>query len=127
MPSVRIELKEGQTPSFIKSFMDLVHQSMVEVVKIPADDKNIRVLEYKPDFFVSKPPYEYFIEIAMFAGRSKETKSELFKTIVSKLQAVLNIEPANVFIIVNDPPKENWGLRGGISGADIQFGFKIEV
>jgi 4-oxalocrotonate tautomerase family enzyme len=107
--------------------MDLVHESMIESLMIPADDKNIRLLDYDSDCFDSKPPYEYFIEIIMFAGRTKETKSKLFKSIVAKLQDKLDINPQSVFIVINEQQTDNWGIRGGISASDIKLDFKVNI
>jgi phenylpyruvate tautomerase PptA (4-oxalocrotonate tautomerase family) len=127
MPVVRIEIKRGQTKEFKLQFMDTVHESMMETLKLPAGDRNIRLMEYDADFFDTKPPYEYFIEIIMFAGRTKETKSVLYKTIVKKLQEKLDIHPETIFIVVNEQPTDNWGIRGGISATDIQLGFKVNI
>lgn len=55
--------------------MDSVHESMIETLMIPSDDKNIRLLDYDSDCFESKPPYEYFIEIIIFADRKKIRKA----------------------------------------------------
>lgn len=107
--------------------MDTVHESMIETLMIPADDKNIRLLDYDSDCFDSKPPYEYFIEIIMFAGRTKNTKSKLFKSIVDKLHDKLDINPHSVFIVINEQPTDNWGIRGGISASDIKFEFKVNI
>lgn len=107
--------------------MDSVHDSMIETLKIPADDKNIRLLEYDPAFFDTKPPYEFFIEFLMFAGRTKETKSRLFKSIVDRLHDKLGIDPKSVFIVINEQPADNWGIRGGISASDIIFDYKVNI
>ena len=127
MPIVKIDIKKGKSKDFKRTFMDSVHESMIETLRIPSDDKNIRLLDYDSDCFVSKPPYEYFIEIIMFAGRTKETKSKLFKTIVDKLRDNLDINPNSVFIIINEQPTDNWGIRGGFSASDIQLDFKINL
>jgi hypothetical protein len=39
----------------------------------------------------------------------------------------LSPETKDVFIVLQEVPVENWGLRGGIAATDIDFGFKIEV
>lgn len=127
MPLVRIELIKGKSKEFKRALMDSVHESLVEILMIPENDKNQRLAEYDPDCFDSKPPYEYFIELTMFAGRTKETKSKLFRSIVDKLQHYLNIEPQSVLIVINDQPTENWGVRGGIPASDIKMDFKIEI
>jgi 4-oxalocrotonate tautomerase family enzyme len=127
MPIVKIDLKKGKTKDFKRIFMDSVHGSMIETLMIPSDDKNIRLLDYDSDYFDSKPPYEYFIEIIMFAGRTKETKSKLFKSIVDRLHDKLDINPQSVFIVINEQPTDNWGIRGGISASDIKLEFKMII
>jgi len=127
MPVVKIDLKEGKSKDFKRIFMDSVHESMIETLMIPSDDKNIRLLDYVSDCFESKPPYEYFIEIIMFAGRTKDTKSKLFKSIVDRLNDKLGIIPHSVFIVINEQPTDNWGIRGGISASNVQFDFKINI
>jgi len=127
MPLVKIDLKKGKSSEFLKTFMNVVHDCMVEVLLLPADDRNQRLTEFDPAFFQSKPPYEYFIEIIMFAGRTKETKAKLFKYIVSALNDKLQIEPTKVFIVINEQPKENWGIRGGISATDVSFDFNVNI
>lgn len=127
MPTVKIDIKKGRSKDFKRIFMDSVHESMMETLMIPADDKNIRLMEYDPDCFDSKPPYEYFIEFIMFAGRTKETKSKLFKSIVEKLHDKLGVAPESVFIVINEQPTDNWGVRGGISASDIKLDFKVNI
>ncbi|HUM88351.1 MAG TPA: tautomerase family protein [Prolixibacteraceae bacterium] len=127
MPVVKIELIKGKSKEFKMIFMDTVHESMVETLKIPANDKNIRLMDYDADCFDTKPPYQYFIEIIMFSGRTKETKSKLFRSLVDKLHDKLNIDPQSVFIVINEQPTENWGIRGGISASDVQLDFTIAL
>jgi len=127
MPIVRIETKTGKSKDFKRKLMDTVHESMVECLQIPVDDKNIRLLTYEPDCFDAKPPYEYFIEITMFAGRTKETKDRLFKSLAEKLHDALGINPQSVFIVINEQATNNWGIRGGISASDVKFDFRIDI
>ena len=127
MPIVKIDLKKGKSKDFKRTFMDSVHESMIETLMIPTDDKNIRLLDYDSDCFDSKPPYEYFIEIIMFTGRTEETKSKLFKSLVDKLHDKLDINPKTVFIVINEQPTDNWGIRGGISASDVNFDFNINL
>jgi phenylpyruvate tautomerase PptA (4-oxalocrotonate tautomerase family) len=127
MPITKIVLKKGQPKDFRKGLMDSVHESLVEIFKIPPIDRNQMLSEFDEEYFTAKPPYEIFIEITVFSGRTKETKAALFKSIVVKLQKNLQVNPEKVFIVINEQPVENWGIRGGISAADIKFDFKINV
>jgi len=126
MPTVKIELREGKDKETLVKLRDQVMDSVVEALHLPDNDRNIRLIEYKPDFFQMKPPCEILIEITLFAGRTKETKKKLYQLIVESLPKI-NIEKERVLIILNEQPLENWGIRGGISAAEIDLGFKVDI
>ena len=48
----------------------------------------------------------------MFPGRTKEQKAKIYEEITRALQEKLAIQPTDVFIVLNEPPNENWGLAG---------------
>jgi 4-oxalocrotonate tautomerase family enzyme len=127
MPSVRIDLIEGKSPEFVKQLIETVGECVVNTLQLPVDDKNIRAMEYKTYAFMAKAPYQYFIEVYLFAGRTKETKAKLFQSIINSLERVLDINPKEVFIILNEQPKDNWAVRGGIQASDIDLGFKVDI
>jgi phenylpyruvate tautomerase PptA (4-oxalocrotonate tautomerase family) len=127
MPTVKIELKKGRDKQTLLKIRDLVLDSVVESLKLPADDRNIRLIEYEPEFFQMKPPYEMLIEITMFSGRTKETKKRLYQTIVEKLDSNGLMNKNKVFIILNEQPAENWGIHGGIPADEIDLGFKVNI
>ena len=52
------------------------------------------------------------IEITMFPGRTKEQKARVFTEIVGELERRLGIANTDVFIVLHEPPDENWGLSG---------------
>ena len=66
------------------------------------------------------------IEITQFPGRSKEAKRNLYQAIIQGLSR-LQIEPTEVFIILQEPPMENWGIRGGIPADEVDLGFSTKV
>ena len=127
MPTIKIELAEGRNKQTLLCLRDTVMDCVVEILKLPSNDRNIRLIEYKPEFFQMKPPYEILIEITMFSGRTKETKKKLYQTIVEKLEVNCSIGKKEILIILNEQPLENWGVRGGISGDEIEIGFQINV
>lgn len=127
MPLVKVELAKRNDKQVIAQIRDLVMDAVVEVLQLPADDRNIRVIEYEPEYFQMKPPYEMLIEVSMFSGRTKETKKKLFQTIVNNLSAKGLIAKEKVFILLNEQPMENWGVKGGIPADEIKLGFKVNV
>jgi phenylpyruvate tautomerase PptA (4-oxalocrotonate tautomerase family) len=127
MPLVKVELVKRNNKQVIVQIRDLVMDAVVEVLQLPADDRNIRVIEYEPEYFQMKPPYEMLIEIAMFSGRSKEAKKKLFQTILNNLISKELIAKEKVFILLNEQPMENWGVKGGIPADEINLGFKVNI
>ena len=52
------------------------------------------------------------IELTLFPGRTKEQKSDAIEKITSRLENGLGIASTDVFIVINEPPLENWGMGG---------------
>lgn len=52
-------------------------------------------------------------------GRTKKQKGDAINAITSRLVESLGIAPSDVFIVINEPPLENWGMGG------IQKGYLI--
>jgi 4-oxalocrotonate tautomerase family enzyme len=51
----------------------------------------------------------------MYAGRSKEIKSELVKRISKDFEEVANVKPESLNILFHDVEKQDWGIRGGLA------------
>ncbi|MBO9703173.1 MAG: tautomerase family protein [Sporocytophaga sp.] len=111
----------------MRQLIESTHSVLVQTLEIPDEDKNLRVIEFDPDLFYSKKPYEIFIQITLFKGRTIETKKVLFQNIVQELNKKLSIDKDSVFIVLNEQPLENWGLRGGQIASDINIGFNINI
>ncbi|MFN8255946.1 MAG: tautomerase family protein [Bacteroidales bacterium] len=127
MPAVKIELQKGRDLRQLLEMKNAVLKALVESLKLPQNDQNIRIMEYEKDLFQMKPPYEILIEISMFEGRTKETKKLLYSNIVGALQQKCNIAGEKVLIILNEQPLRNWGVRGGYPADEIDLGFKVKV
>lgn len=127
MPTVKIELQAGRDKQALIKIRDLVMDSVIEALQLPADDRNIRLIEYQPELFQMKQPYEILIGITLFAGRTKDTKRKLYQTIVDSLESNGVIAREKVFIILNEQIAENWAIRGGIPADEIDLGFKVKI
>lgn len=129
MPLVKIETRRGLTAEQKRLALDAVHDALVTAFRIPMSDRHQRIVEYdEEDFEIPPGKSERYmiVEIDAFAGRSIDAKRLLYKEIVAGLGAA-GIEPEDVLILVRDAARENWGVRGGQAGSDIDLGFDIEV
>ena len=115
MPLVKIEIIKGKSLEYKKTVLDAVHVALENAIQIENWDRFQRLYEIEDDLFErseSKTDKFTMIEITMFPGRTKEQKSKLYKEIVKELNERLGIEPTDIFIVINEPANENWGLAG---------------
>jgi phenylpyruvate tautomerase PptA (4-oxalocrotonate tautomerase family) len=131
MPSVLIEVRRNYTVEQEVELMDAVHMALQQAFKILPSDKNIRFVVHEPHRFAfpptrAKPEFYTHISIDAFAGRSLDAKRALYREIVTRLEP-FGIPKDHVKILLRELPRENWGIRGGQAGCDVDLGFKIDV
>ncbi len=115
MPLVRVDIIKGKSPEYKKNLLDCIHDGLVEAIHIEDWDRFQRIIEIdRQDFEISPDKTDAFmiIEITMFQGRTKEQKKALIETVTKKLGERLGIVPTDIFIVLHEPPDENWGLGG---------------
>lgn len=129
MPLARIETRKTWPTDMQQLLINALHAAMVESLKIPANDKQIRYIEHPSDLFAVPPDATErytLVEISLFVGRSLEAKRNLYRGIVKRF-GELGIAPPDVFILLHEEPLENWGIRGGQAAADLDLGFTVNV
>jgi len=115
MPLVRVDLIKGKQHEYKKKILDCIHEGLIESIGIEDWDRFQRIVEIpREDFEIPSGKTDDFmiIEITMFPGRTKEQKKEVIETITDKLVRELSILPTDVFIVIHEPPNENWGMAG---------------
>jgi phenylpyruvate tautomerase PptA (4-oxalocrotonate tautomerase family) len=131
MPSVLIEVRQAYPRDKEEAIVEAVHAALREAFKVLPADRNVRLVVHEPHRFACPPnrpqPEAYtHVSIDAFAGRSLEAKRNLYRTIVANLEP-LGIPKDHVKILLREIPRENWGIRGGQAGCDVDLGFKIDV
>lgn len=131
MPSVLIEIRREIPPEEEGRIMEAVHAALRAAFKIPPGDRNVRLIAHAPHRFAcpprcTRPELYTHISIDAFAGRSLDAKRALYRGVVENLEA-LGIPKDHVKILLREIPKENWGIRGGQAGCDVELGFEIHV
>lgn len=131
MPSALIEVRRKYNAAQEVAIMEAVHNALRAAFKILPGDKNIRLIAHDPHRFMCPPdrekPDRYtHISIDAFAGRSVEAKRQLYQSIVTNLEA-LGIPKDHVKILLREIPRENWGIRGGQAGCDVELGYRLDV
>ena len=115
MPLVRVEIIKGKSAEYKKTLLDCIHEGLMESIGIADWDRFQRIIEIDRDDFETYPEKTdqfMIIEITMFQGRTKEQKKALIETVTKKIGERLGILSTDVFIVIQEPPNENWGMGG---------------
>lgn len=129
MPFAKIEVRRPRPEHEVQGLIEAVYQAQREALKVPEGDRQIRYVEHRPEHFHVPPgrTEDYtFVEILLFPGRSLEAKRALYQGIVRRF-GEFGIAPSDVFIVLQEPPLENWGIRGGVPACDVDLGFSLKV
>ena len=129
MPLAKIEVRKHWPPDQVQAIIEAVYLAQREGLKVPEGDRQIRYIEHRPEHFHVPPGRSEnytLVEINIFSGRSLAAKRALYQAIVRNL-GELGIAPGDVFIVLNEIPLENWGIRGGVPASEVDLGFKVEV
>jgi len=129
MPTATIEVRKTYTREEEMNIIDAIHAAMMEGLKTPQWDKNIRLVVHEPHRFASPPDKDErytLVNIDLFAGRSLEAKRALYQAIIANLETC-GIPADHVLILLREAIPENWGVRGGLPASEVDLGFKINV
>ena len=115
MPLVKVEMLKGKSAAYKKDVLECIHSGLLDALGIEDWDRFQRIIEYDKDDF-EFPSFKtddfMMIELTLFPGRTREQKGSVIKNITANLESKLSIAPSDVFIIINEPPLENWGIGG---------------
>jgi phenylpyruvate tautomerase PptA (4-oxalocrotonate tautomerase family) len=131
MPSVLVEVRRRYSEVEEVGIIDAVHGALVAAFRIPPQDKHVRLVVHEPHRFAcspnrTQPEFFTLVSVDCFAGRSLQAKRNLYAEIVDRL-AEFGIPRDHVMINLREIPAENWGIRGGQAGCDVDLGFTVNV
>ena len=123
MPLVRITLRRGRTPEFLRDLSEAVHAALVAEANVPADDKFHIIEEVDAAHLIAHPSYGgvarseglVVIQITLNAGRTVEIKRALYADIARRLQAAVDVRPDDVLVSLVEVTKENWSFGKGLA------------
>ena len=129
MPYARIEVPAGLPATFHDAILDGIDGVFVEVLGVPPQDAFLRLFEYRPGM-VRVPRCHgakfCFVEVQLFPGRSAETKARLYRMLADCFVAQ-GVPASDVTIALVEIATGDWGVRGGLSAAEVEHGFHIAV
>lgn len=123
MPLVRITLRKGRTPEFLRDLSSSIHDALVSTANVPADDRFHIIEEVDADRLIAHPTYGgverseglVIIQITLNAGRTVEVKRALYAEIARRLQELVDVRTDDVLINLVEVTKENWSFGKGLA------------
>ena len=121
VPFVKLFLRKGKPPEYLRSVADAVHDALVAQANVPKDDRFQVIQELDDDALIAHPSYGgvnrskdlIIIEITLNAGRTVDIKKNLYADIARQLQDAADVRPDDVLISLIEVTKENWSFGGG--------------
>jgi phenylpyruvate tautomerase PptA (4-oxalocrotonate tautomerase family) len=121
VPLARIDLAEGQSADYRRTIGEVVYDALVEILKVPKDDRFQVITEHPETDFIFDPNYLgiqrskdcVFIQVTLNAGRTVDQKCAFYKAIADRLHARLSLRREDVFISLIEVSKENWSFGNG--------------
>lgn len=123
MPLVRITLRKGKSPEFLRAAADAVHEALVSEASVPADDRFQIIEEVDPGHLIAHPSYAgverseglIIVQIVLNSGRTIEVKRALYADIARRLNQSIDVRPDDVLVSLVEVSKENWSFGNGLA------------
>ncbi len=123
MPLVRISLRKGKSPEFLRDLSEAVHAALVAQANVPADDLFQIIEELEPHLLLAHPTYGgversdglVVIQITLNVGRTVEIKRALYADIARRLAEAVDIRSDDVLISLVEVTKESWSFGKGLA------------
>lgn len=122
MPLVRIDLRRGKSPAYLKAVRNGIYAAMEESFNVPKNDRFMLMHQHDTEEFDYDPAYLgisrsddlVIIQIACNNTRTVDQKKAFYKAIVDNLVADPGLRPEDILINLLETTKENWSFGHGI-------------
>ncbi len=123
MPLVRIDLRAGKPPEYLRAITDSLYAAMRESFAVPEDDRFMLIHQHGAEEFVYDAGYLgvrrsedlVIVQITANNTRTLEQKKAFFADTARRLAASPGLRPEDVFISLVEVPKENWSFGLGLA------------
>jgi 4-oxalocrotonate tautomerase len=122
MPFVRVDLSKDASQEVVRAVSDTVYEAMVNVAKVPKNDKFQVISRHSSDELVypaegylgvSYSPGIVFIQVTWNSGRTIDVKKAFYKAIVDGIHAKAGVRKEDIVINLVDVAREDWSFGNG--------------
>jgi len=121
MPLARIDVPRGRTAAFRRLVGDVVYESMLETLKVPAHDRFQVISEHDAQDLlldrsylgIQRSPACIVVQLTLNEGRTVEQKQDFYRAVADGLHERAGMRREDVFISLVEVHKENWSFGNG--------------
>lgn len=121
MPLARIDVPRGRTAAFRRIVGDVVYESMLDTLKVPANDRFQVIAEHDAQDLLLDRSYLgvqrssacIVIQVTLNEGRSVEQKRDFYRKVADGLHERAGMRREDVLISLVEVSKENWSFGNG--------------
>ncbi|MEZ5605782.1 MAG: tautomerase family protein [Burkholderiaceae bacterium] len=122
MPLARINIAQSASAETVRAVCDVVYDAMVQIAKVPANDRFQIVTRHAADELVypaegylgiNYTPAIVFIQVTWNSGRSIEVKKAFYKAVAEGIVARAGLRVQDVWISLIDVAREDWSFGNG--------------
>ncbi|MBS0405474.1 MAG: tautomerase family protein [Proteobacteria bacterium] len=122
MPLARINIAKSASTETVRAVGDVVYDAMVQVAKVPANDRFQIITRHSDDELVypaegylgiTYTPAIVFIQVTWNSGRTIEVKKAFYKAVAEGIAAKAGLRVQDVWISLIDVAREDWSFGNG--------------
>ena len=121
MPLARIDVPRGKTAAFRRIVGDVVYESMLETLKVPAKDRFQVITEHDAQDLLLDSSYLgirrssacIIVQLTLNEGRTVEQKRDFYMAVANGLHERAGLRREDVVISLVEVAKENWSFGNG--------------
>ena len=122
MPLARINIAKSASTETVRAVGDVVYDAMVQVAKVPANDRFQIITRHAEDELVypaegylgiTYTPAIVFIQVTWNSGRTIEVKKAFYKAVAEGIAAKAGLRVQDVWISLIDVAREDWSFGNG--------------
>jgi ketosteroid isomerase-like protein len=135
MPFVNISLARGKSAEYLEAVSRAVHDALVAELHMKPEDDFQLIRQHEPGEqvftrnFRGGPRTGDWIVFTITDGldRGEQAKRRFYQTLVRLLGEGPGVRPADVFVMMNVTPPENFSFADGVIGTDVAAAETLEA
>jgi|Deesub1362A_J573_1020465.scaffolds.fasta_scaffold02449_6 phenylpyruvate tautomerase PptA (4-oxalocrotonate tautomerase family) len=125
MPILTIHLPHDLDPETCQALAQQARQAIYQSLNLHPRFGHVILYPSPPHCRAAAPqrdPRFVVAELTLFQGRPPEVKERLLARLAQLIQQHTGTHPDDIFVVLNEIPRANLGIRGGVPASRVDLG-----